>query len=662
MSDRWLSREEVLAATGWSSRVLQRRTACGDIEARPVMKVRKRNGRPAFEYRFESLPFAVQTKIIEKEKNATALIVAPVNSDASIEPAKVALSAEEEEQARTRYNFIEPLLRFENEQRFSKNEQLALTLGLKLPDGTPVDSLGKMRKYLAQLHQVGSVSLWRWFTRYKKHGLIGLADRARSDKGKSHFRASYPKAAAVAASLYLDQRKMGIKGIHRLICQQHAAFDIPEDDLPSYSALRAWLLTTPEMTPAMRILARDGLRSYENRVSPYLQRAYADVFANQVWCSDHKICDVEVWNDCFLGLRLGTPMRLRFTGIMDFRSRKMVGWAFAPEGSSMSIVTAMRPALVEHGPPEVLYVDNGTDYRKVGREVCPRVGIHPQYCQPYHGQAKPIERQWRTMKEQLEILFTTYTGGKPELRPDATVVRMAWHRKLLQAGTPELSEHPPASYFICMAAAWIDDYNSTPHSGKGMHGASPNEVFQANPNPRQRPPLQPTELVQTLAERSTRKVHECAVEINKLRYIGVDEAAARVLHDLAEEDVLVAYDPNDCEGVAVLDVGGFFLCWAKPEQLQPHSAASSEAVAQMMQMRRRMRRQTEEAITGIHQLAAKSGAATGLEMLEKKAMAMPIAIGDHLTQRRIRVRPDERAVAPPSAGEIMRGILDMEDK
>ena len=573
---------------------------------------------------------------------------------------KVALSPEEEVQAAARLAILQPLVDFELDQGVVVCGQLHLDLGLRLPDGRRVTNATRMVEYLAHTHELSESTLWGWYRAYRKHGKFGLVRQRRSDKGKSPFFESHPKAAAVAAALYLDQRKLGIQGIHRLLLAQRKVLHIEPADLPSYDAVANWLRTCPEITPAMRIMARDGLREYENRVAPYVSRKFSDIFATQIWCSDTKICDVEVQNDCFLGLPWGTPLRMRFTGIMDMRSRKMVGWAFAVEGSSMSILTAMRPALLSYGPPETFYVDNGNDYRKVGREICPLIGIAPQFCMRYHGQSKPIERQWLTMKEQMEVLFGTYTGGKPELRPDVTTVEMARHRRLLRLGRPDLSGHATASYYIRITAAWIEEYNTSSHSGKGMNGRSPNDVFWEYPNPQQRPPFEPSDLVKTFVERQRRKVRECSITLENRRYIGADAVAARRLHDQAEQDVIVTYDSNDADNVAVLDLENNFLCWAKPEQLLPHSDEAKPAIALAIAERRRLRNGTQDAIGEIQRLAAATGASSPLELLEQKARANPIDPREFVSQRAARLRADNTAVAPLSAVEIARQVLEDE--
>ena len=47
-----------------------------------------------------------------------------------------------------------------------------------------------------------------------------MRERLASPKGKSHFFEGHPKAAAVAAAMYLNQKKRGIKRIHRLLVSQ----------------------------------------------------------------------------------------------------------------------------------------------------------------------------------------------------------------------------------------------------------------------------------------------------------------------------------------------------------------------------------------------------------------------------------------------------------
>ncbi len=661
----WVDLDTLMEATrglrGWSSRAIDRKAKERLIAWRPLREPGQA-GRPRREYFILSLPSEVQATVRELQARAESQEMAcrpfnvPAENPAPPQLVREAQSSEDRNRAEFRYSIIRPTLDFSGPVNF---------------DGRVIRSLSEMVEAVAKLGEISQSRVWNWRSRYMKHGLPGLLDKAhRSDMGQSRFFAAHEKAAAVAAALYLDQRKFSIAHIYRELRANSRTLEIPDDEFPSRETLRAFLNERKRqlqighfvVTPAMRVMAREGLRAYENKVSPFVRRGYTDVFANQIWCSDHGIRDVLVWNDCFCDFPPGVQLRLRLTGIADFRSRKIMGFSFAVEGSSLSIVTAMRGPLMRFGPPERLYVDNGEDYRKVGREICPAIGIDPQFCLPYHGQSKPIERFWRTLKEDFDVLFQTYTGGKPELRPDVTVVELARHKKLLAMDAPELSGLPPASYYVGLAVVWMNEFNHHhSHSGEGMDGRTPNEVFEAYPNPRQKPPLTPAQLIFTLAERRKRKISDCSVVFDNRRYIGADDAAVARLHDAAGENVIVAYDPNEPWSAAVLTLGNEFLCWLKPEKLLPHSDEAREEVKRMVSLRRRLRNQTQDDIQQVHQLAASTGALNGLELLERKAAkVLPMAVGDFVTQRKMRIRADDTAVAPPSPAESARILYAME--
>ena len=399
------------------------------------------------------------------------------------------------------------------------------------------------------------------------------------------------------------------------------------------------------------------------------------------------IHDVEVQNDCFLDADFGTPIRLRCTAILDFRSRFVVGCSWAFEGSSRSITTALRHAVETHGPAESFYCDNGKDYLKVGRGAMPaylresdeaptewytremaaieemgvlaRLGMSVQHCIVKHPQSKHVERFFGTMHGRFDKKFPTYTGGSPDRRPDFTTEAMAEHRKLVRIGEPGRSLHPPASAFIRMALVWLDEYHSTPHSGKGMNGRTPRQVFEQERNPRQKPVPAPEVLALMLAERERRAVRECSILLAKKRYVGDDSISATMLHELSGREVVVAFDPLDLGKVAILDDEGRLIAWARPEHYVTQSADANEEIAASMEQRRHLEKQMRQLIVGIAGAARAKGARTEVEHLAMRAGVA--GVGDVVTQRRARLRPDNTAVAPLSACEIARRVLADED-
>src|ERR1039458_8214880 len=52
---------------------------------------------------------------------------------------------------------------------------------LQLQDGTPVTSSTRMIRYAAETASVSERTIKEWLSRFRKHGLPGLADKQRSD-------------------------------------------------------------------------------------------------------------------------------------------------------------------------------------------------------------------------------------------------------------------------------------------------------------------------------------------------------------------------------------------------------------------------------------------------------------------------------------------------
>ena len=277
---------------------------------------------------------------------------------------KLAFANESEDrQANERLAIIRPLLDLDVMLPAQTDHQLTL------PELAQPISKTKMIALLSAKHGVSGTTLWKWYSAYKSGGIFALADNTRKDKGKSRFFAEHPQAATLAAYLYLEQRQ-SFRSAYEAICRDCLQLALKPDELPSYETVRAFL-SGSEFSEPMKILARDGQRAYREACAPYVSRGYTDVAANEIWVSDHMIHDVEVQNDCFDDAPLGTPIRLRFTCLLDFRARMVVGVSWAWEGSSRSIATALRRAVMAHGPAELMYCDNGKDYLKVAKGAAP---------------------------------------------------------------------------------------------------------------------------------------------------------------------------------------------------------------------------------------------------------------------------------------------------
>jgi putative transposase len=580
---------------------------------------------------------------------------------------------EAQRQAEQRRDILAPVLDFlENPARYAR---------LRLADGRAINSLERMIQHTAPAGGQSVRTVKYWLARYRRGGLVALADHTRTDKGTSRWFVRHPEARTFAAYLYLVER-MSVSFVHEQLEHDAAQLGI-QGDLPSYNTVRVFL--SQSISPAMKTYARDGERAYRERMAPYLKRSYAEP-ANKIWVGDHMIHDIEISNDIFEDVPPGTPGRLRLSAFVDYRSRKAWGtWAW--EGNSRSIAATLLRGILEVGPPEHIYVDNGKDYRKVARgarrgaddgpDASPwwqqeysaiertgflaRLGISVTHCQPRHPQSKHVERFFRTLHERFDKAHETYTSGSPATRPAATEAAMMRHRWLMRKGRVSESTHPLASQVILGCLAWIEEYNNTPHSGEGMDGRTPNQVFAAERNPNQKPTPDPDKLAVLLFDFARRKVRECAVQLFNHRYTprAEDRSAWAAMHEANESEVLIAYNANDPEYVAALDLDGRILAWLEAEatvRFAPWDAGTQDQIGRSMEIRRGLEKATKQSLRVIASAARANGAKSAQELLYDR-LELPAALDSLVTQPKPKLKP-KPAQAPMTPAAVARMLLE----
>ena len=159
---------------------------------------------------------------------------------------------------------------------------------------------------------------------------------------------------------------------------------------------------------------------------PYLLTDFGTLVPNQIWASDHDQHDVWIRNDFFPGVSANAALRPWLTAVIDMRSRKIVGTAWSASPSSHTISSALRVGIADFGIPQILDVDTGKDYEKVGQigfspecsGVLVRLRIQPQYCLPKHPQSKLIEGWFGTVRKRFDRLWPSYCGADPKDRPE----------------------------------------------------------------------------------------------------------------------------------------------------------------------------------------------------------------------------------------------------
>jgi putative transposase len=194
----------------------------------------------------------------------------------------------------------------------------------------------------------------RWLTRYRRHGLAGLARVARSDTGR---RRSPADLVALIEGLGLKRPRSSAAAIHRRVCAVAAAQGWR---VPSYGTVHAILA---RLDPAMVTLALDGPMAFRDRYE-LIHRHRAGT-PNALWQADHTRLDVLILDEA------GRPARPWLTTVLDDYSRAVAGYmTFLGAPSALNTSLALRQAIWRKadpawpicGIPDVLYVDHGSDF------------------------------------------------------------------------------------------------------------------------------------------------------------------------------------------------------------------------------------------------------------------------------------------------------------
>lgn len=218
-------------------------------------------------------------------------------------------------------------------------------------------------------------TLERWYYSYRRYDLDGLKPRRRSDRG-------YAQALTEA------QRKL-ILGIARE--RPEVTVTVLLRTLEADGRLGADEVS--EQT-VRRLLAAHGLGQRERRsLVKGRRRRWEAPIADAVWHAD--VCHGPA-------LKIdGRSVPLRIHAIMDDRSRFLIAMRAYSTEREVDMLHLMIDALRRGGPPDTLYLDNGSTYRgEALRVACGRLGIRIVHAEAYRPEGRgKMERFWRTLRE-----------------------------------------------------------------------------------------------------------------------------------------------------------------------------------------------------------------------------------------------------------------------
>ena len=444
--------------------------------------------------------------------------------------------------------------------------------------------------------------LMNWQTRFKNGEMADLLDlRGGHNRGLT----SIPDEAwELFYSLYMTQQRRSIKLCYDLTLIEHP-------DIPSVDAFERRIRKIPKIAV---VRYREGAHAAENLL-PAMERSKLDIESNDIWFSDHHLLDVFVQSPD--GQK---PIRPWLTVFFDARSNRVMSHVLrAASPSSTAVKKCFRLGVEEHGIPREVYFDNGKDYRAKDFDrdypmsLVKQLNFNVIYATKYHGQAKTVERFFGTLESRFGKRFDTYTGRDAKTRPEC--MRIPDSEILTLAPTFKAFEQYLVDYFR--------EYNSTPSRGRDMGGKCPNEVFVENLKTRH--VIRDHDALRLLCGNSDERV------VNKG---GISIKNNTYFHDLLVphigEHVIVVFDPENIDKVAVFDMKFSAICTAKARIQTAFRRTTDEdynrAVKEKKAARAVMKRYKPVRDLSVHEIIARNQ----LQEKQYEETGLPSEI-DHLT-------------------------------
>lgn len=451
-------------------------------------------------------------------------------------------------------------------------------------------------------------TLYLWRSKYRRSGLSALADQRGLPSVPSPGTPGEGKGGGdffdLVRRLWLHLNKPSLASCYQIACYEAQRSGWPAP--PSYGHVHRLIKQVP--LPVVDKF-RNGEKAFTDNSAVFVERDYAALHTNESWCGDHHQFDVI----CQAGGASGELLRPWLTAWMDERSRKLVGWRIFPHApNSDTILLSLKDGMEPCGVPREVYVDNGKDYDCYalnGRTKADRwrktrfrldydapylgglfaeLGIDVTHCQPWHGQSKLIERWFGTMEGQFGKTFATYCGRCPQEKPTGERAAGGVPRGLQL--NLEQGKAPTLAAFVEAFAAYVATYHAAVHTGNGMDGRTPDQVFAAEWRDHAKR-IASGDLLWwlTLKPQHPTKVTQLGVRCNGIHYGSLEPR----LFEYRGREVLVRHDPARVNEVFVCAMDGRPICIAAANRRLPANASSQELKEALSQMRQDHKRVKE---------------------------------------------------------------------
>lgn len=398
-------------------------------------------------------------------------------------------------------------------------------------------------------HKISKRSLQRWLIRYRNEGLLGLVDMRGG--GKFIGQIISEEALELFKSMYLTQQQLSVKACWQNICyvnkDKQKGWKIPS--LPFM-----YKFVTNRIPLPVRILHREGMTAYQAKCAPYTEIDPDSIQPGQVWIGDHSQLN------CWIRHR-GRWVRPWITAWQDMRSRAIIGFYISASPNQTTILLAMKRAIEKYGPPDSVKIDNGKDYdsecwtgtTKARRRALKKGYIDEQmvagiyammdikvsFAIPYNPKAKRIERWFDTVDCQFTKTVSTYCGKDSARKPDDLNDLLKSEKAIAEAYNLET--------FAQIVGQYVEAYNNSTHTGRGMDNRSPSQVLASRQSRR----VMAEGILDLLLRVWSRElvIGKNGVRFRSLWYGQTD--IELLMHQ--GQKVRVTYDPDDLRKIYIYD-------------------------------------------------------------------------------------------------------------
>lgn len=275
--------------------------------------------------------------------------------------------------------------------------------------------------------EFGWRTLYRKIKGYKENGVLGLSNFY--GKSRNCFEWS------TEAKAWIWQKYLNINKPLATWCYEELRREAKANGwkIPSQRTVLRYLDGIPVET---KIFYREGEKAWQERFLPSILRDYESIRPGEIYVADHAQINVAVRDHS------GKIVFPWFTGLMDMRTRKILGWHFTEKNpSSDEINIALKHTIEKFGVPEHIIIDNGRDFSSLqfsGKTkrfrfavneqeqtgIYKLLGIKAHYCIPANARSKNIERFFWTQEMHFQMAFPTYRGNCMANRPEGVDKRI----------------------------------------------------------------------------------------------------------------------------------------------------------------------------------------------------------------------------------------------